>query len=145
MNRSPLPFLFLATGVLGLGCARGPEYAPVSGRVTLDGQPLSGAAVVFQPVAGAGDDAGGFGSTAKTDADGRYALRVAGPTDLAGGLVGKHRVSVTTRTAESPPGSDEIAVKGAERVPARYNRQTELTFTVPAAGTTAADFDLKSK
>lgn len=146
MNRYPLPVAFLALAFLTLGCARGPEYAPVSGRVTLDGKPLAGASVVFQPVAVAGFDAGGFGSSGKTDADGRYTLRVAGPTDRDGAFLGKHRVSVTTRTTESAPGSDEITpTKGGEKVPAKYNTQTQLTFDVPASGTTTADFELKSK
>ncbi len=30
-------------------------------------------------------------------------------------------------------------------VPARYNAETELTFSVPPSGTTKADFDLTAK
>jgi len=132
--------------LVSLACGRGPEYAPVSGRVTLDGQPLAGAAVVFQPIGHSRDDAGGYGSSAKTGADGRYTLRVAGPNDSVGGLVGTHRVSITTRVSESAPGSDEITLKkGGEKVPAKYNTKSELTFDIPAGGTSTADFDLKSK
>lgn len=132
--------------VLTLGCSRGPEYVPVSGQVTLDGKPLAGAVVIFQPVARSADDAGGFGSSGKTDSDGRYTLRVAGPSDNPGALVGNHRVSITTRTSESPPGSDEIKpLKGGERVPARFNSESILTLEVPPGGTTSADFTLTSR
>ncbi|WP_439630851.1 hypothetical protein [Gemmata sp.] len=132
--------------LLAAACGREPAYAPVSGRVTLDGKPLADAAVVFQPTGRGRDDAGGYGSSGKTDKDGRFTLRVAGPVEAAGALVGPHRVSVTTRVAESAPGSDEIdSKKGGERVPARYNANSELTFEVPAVGTTTADLDLKSK
>ena len=58
------------------GCAdAGPKYAPVSGRVTLNGEPLAGVSVDFQPVAAGKDADPGPGSTGKTDKDGRFTLR----------------------------------------------------------------------
>lgn len=133
----------LAIGILAaVGCGGGPEYVPVSGCVTLDGKPVNGAAVVFQPV-GNGGEAGGYGSTGKTDANGRYSLSVASPEKRAGALVGKHRVSITTRTTED--GTDEIQSRGGETIPARYNSQSTLTVDIPPGGSTEADFGLTTK
>src|SRR5262245_18021003 len=58
------------------GCGGGPKLVPVSGRVMLNNQPLAGAYVTFAPVAVKGVEAAGPGSVGKTDADGRFTLRV---------------------------------------------------------------------
>jgi hypothetical protein len=42
----------LSLVALAGGCSGGGEVAPVSGRVTLGGQPLAGAVVTFQPMKG---------------------------------------------------------------------------------------------
>jgi hypothetical protein len=66
---------------------------------------------------------------------------------MPGAQVGKHRVSinVASQAASSdlrpPPGGWPAALK----VPARYNSDTQLTFDVPAGGTTVANFDLTAK
>ena len=129
-------FLLRATA----GCG-GERYAlaPVSGRVTLDGVPLADARVGFEPIRQGDQLAAGPGSYATTDAEGRYRL-----VSLDGGegaVVGRHRVWIRTyRGVEGPNGS--IVTKNPERVPPRYNSQTELTFTVKPEGTGGADFDL---
>jgi hypothetical protein len=57
------------------GCAERRGYAPVSGQIRLDGKPLAGAGVAFEPVAPAGAfDAEGVGSFATNDAQGRVKL-----------------------------------------------------------------------
>ncbi len=121
------------------GCGGG-GLAPVSGHVTLDGQPLAGALVTFLPVAAAGTaDAAGPGAMAVTGPDGAFRLHTLG-VDRPGAVPGAHRVRVSTRDADAGDGPAK-----PERVPARYNRDTTLTFDVPPAGTPAADFDLKSR
>ena len=128
--------------ILAVGC-QAEGAAPVSGRVTLDGKPLPGVHVSFQPEA-AGPDAPG-GSYAVTDNEGKYALRLV-DSDAAGAAVGKHRVEIVAKTGITddsdrrgrPP---ELSVV----VPPRYNRNSELTFEVPAGGTQDANFDLSSR
>jgi hypothetical protein len=117
-----------------VGCGGG-NVAPVSGTVHLDGKPLAGAAVTFSP--DTGKDGGVGGSYGKTDGEGRYTLRsVIG--DQSGAAVGKHKVSISLVTTN--PENPEAAQQ--DLVPAKYNAKTELTFDVPAGGTSQADFKL---
>jgi hypothetical protein len=125
-------------GLLALsGCGGGP-VAPVSGRVTLAGQPLEGAVVTFQPVTS--DDGSVVtttGSVGRTDANGRFELRLVEP-DKPGAAVGKHRVTISTSTSD--PGNDAQLPTG-ERVPEAW-RDGSQTFEVPPEGTSAANFDI---
>jgi hypothetical protein len=78
----------LVVSLLLAGCGdSGPEMAPVSGIVTVDGQPVANAAVMFVP------EAGGRPATGLTDAEGKFSLETLKPGD--GALVGKHKVTVT--------------------------------------------------
>lgn len=84
----------LATAALA-GCGSGlPGTVPVSGTVTLDGTPVEGAAVLFQP------DTPGPAARAVTDASGNFALSTFTGPD--GALPGMYKVSVTKM--ESVPG-----------------------------------------
>jgi len=128
--------LMLEAALVGCG---GPNVAPVSGRVTLNGQPLAGAHVTFQPVSpGPNIRPEVAGSAGRTDAAGRYTLRLVEP-DRPGALVGEHRVAISTAAG---PDSDGVAPKG-ERVPKAW-RDGSKRFEVPAGGTSAANFELKS-
>ncbi len=125
--------LFLAAGCGG-------NIASVSGRVTVDGEPLRNASVTFTPIA-TGTQSAGPGSYGKTDADGRFTLKRI-DTDRPGAVVGKHRVIIASETdvgAES-----DINVPTKEVIPARYRDGSE-TFEVPAGGTSQANFEIKTK
>ena len=118
---------------------------PVSGRVTLDGKPAAGVHVSFQPVATGGNKNPGGGSYAITDADGRFTLRLVegGGT---GAFAGKHRVEITTRTEADNVTDTRVKAPDPKTViPAKYNRNTDLTFEVPPGGTDRADFTLTSQ
>ena len=124
--------------VLAGGCGGGGAVAPVSGRVTLGGQPLAGAVVTFQPERAA--DAPALqvaGSVGKTDAEGRFELRLIAP-DKAGAAVGQHRVSISTASSD---GTDDAQLPTGERVPPAW-RDGSKTFEVPPGGTTSANFDI---
>src|SRR5262245_63329778 len=140
--RTRLFLLLVAAGAAGCG-ARG--LAPVSGRVTLDGSPAAGVHVSFQPVGGEGQKNPGVGSYAITDSDGRFTLKTV-DKDAAGAVVGKHRVEITTRGVEADDQTD-MRPKGRPKavIPLRYGQSSDLTFDVPAGGTSTADFPLKSK
>ena len=110
------------------GCTKaGPQLALVEGTVLLDGQPLPNAEVEFQPEKGRP-------SIGATDADGKYKLRFS--RDKWGAQVGKHKVQITTF---SPEGEGKFK----ERIPARYNKATELSIEVKT-GPNWRDFDLRS-
>jgi len=119
------------------GCESAPyQVAPVSGRVTLDDEPLPDALVSFQPIGTAGKKEPGPGSFGRTDKDGRFKLQVVEP-EQPGAVVGRHQVLISTATSS---GGDADRTVG-ERVPRRY-RDGKLQFDVPAAGTTEANFEL---
>jgi hypothetical protein len=132
MRRTRFTAALLAAAVAGCG---GSSTADVSGTVTLDEKPLAGATVTFTPAST--KDSGVGGSYGKTDADGRYRLKtVVG--DKSGAAVGKHKVTISL-TKENPA-NPEAAVQDV--VPAKYNVKSDLTFDVPAGGTSQADFKL---
>jgi len=122
------------------GCSLTPrDVVPVSGQVTLGGEPLAGATVTFQPVAAGSEPAPGVsGSVGKTDGAGRYSLRVIEP-DVPGALIGKHIVTITSATVA---GSDDAARPTGERAAARW-RDGSQTVEVPAGGTERADFEVQ--
>lgn len=134
--------------VLLVGCGGKPyAVAPVSGRVTLDGKPLAKASVTFAPMAEPGKHDPGPTSLGLTDTDGRFKLTI-NPT-TPGAVVGKSRIYISTLLTDGTGGGEQpdagVPIKAVERVPARYNMKTELTFDVPAAGSDKADFPLKSR
>ena len=123
------------------GCAPNAyPLAPVSGRVTLDGQPLAGAAVVFQPKFAGDSGEVAPGSVGRTNEIGRYALMTV--NDEPGAAPGTHKVRIYSYSPESAPVGDTDAREGAERGPGRYNYRRTLVFEVPEEGTDAADFQL---
>jgi hypothetical protein len=129
--------------VLVLGCgSRG--LAPVSGRVTLNGKPLAGATVTFQPIAQKGSIEAGPGSSGKTNENGEFTLTTA--TGQRGAQVSEHRVSISVMNTK--PEDDDRRRRGSPRlgetIPSRYSSDTELKFVVPSGGTKTADFALTS-
>ncbi len=122
-----LLFLFV------VGCQHGPEIAPVSGSVTLDGRPLDSAEVSFEPREGRA-------SHALTDKDGHYQLRYT--RDTMGALVGSHIVRIKSLTELMGPNGQSIV--RPQIVPARYNTRSELHEEVKSGQQNAINFDLKS-
>ncbi len=121
--------------LLLLGCGKaGPKVAPVSGRVTLDGQPLADADVTFAPESAAAGSASQE-SSGRTDAEGRYSLKT-NQDKRDGAAIGTHKVRIS---------KIERGTSIVNKVPKQYNQETTLTFPVPAEGTKEANFDLKSQ
>jgi hypothetical protein len=130
---------FAAIIALCTGCNVPTGIAQVSGVVLLDGRPLEGAVVTFQPrrASLAAEKYGG--SVGHTDEAGRFTLRLIEP-DAPGVAIGEHVVTITT--ARSGP-NDAIPPRG-ERAPFAW-RNGSQTFHVPAGGTTSARFDMQSR
>jgi hypothetical protein len=125
------------------GCGGGEsfELAAVSGTVTMDGKPLAGVTVSYQPIAQGGKDPGA-GSFGKTNEQGEFTLELIN-TGKAGAAVGKHRVSLTTPAPED--GGDSDVNDFVDPIPARYSSRTTLTAEVTADGTEKAEFKLTSE
>lgn len=128
----------LIGGLVGLaGCGtEGPEIAYVSGRVTLDGKPLAGASIVFIPE-------NGRPAGARTDENGYYVLNF--DERRKGAIPGKSLVRITTiREAEQDEHGKVVTPASPERIPMRYNTNSELYFVVEPKKKNVANFDLKS-
>lgn len=128
--------LLVLISLAAIGCGKAPTV-PVSGRVTLDGQPLEGASVLFQPVV-ADANADGFGSVGQTDADGRFELKAIG-LPHRGAIPGSHRVYISKPLY--PPNGEYVAdIPNA--IPDEYHTGDGISFEVPTDGTIEAAFDL---
>lgn len=133
-----------------IGC-HGPEttHVPlvkVSGTITLDGEPLANAVVVFE-----GED-GSF-SFAETDSRGRYALKF--DSQSRGTTQGRKtvRISMNRRLLglnsndEGGPGDSaggSFKKQPTERIPEKYNLRSTLSAHVTASAR-RFDFDLFSE
>lgn len=155
----------LATLLAGCGGSDRPALATASGIVTLDGEPVEGAAVSFIPAEG------GRPGSGMTDSEGRYTIKTF--EDAPGAIVGEHKVSVmkisgpgasALQGAGAPPseasgeddGSDmlsqipggdhERVLKTIYDVPQNYMNPDEsgLRLTVPDDGSETLDLKLSS-
>jgi predicted small lipoprotein YifL len=133
------PALFLLVGLAGCG-GGGPSYAPVTGKVTLDGKPVAKAVVTFSPVPKPGSTMAGDSASGTTDEAGAFTLRTYSQGGWKDGAqVGPHKVSISRQETR---GEGDRSVT-TEKLPKRYNLETELTFEVKS-GNNQKDFDLKS-
>lgn len=122
--------------VCGAGCGGDggpplPPLVPVSGKVTLDGEPLSNAQISFLSSGKGAIDARG-----ETDDAGNYELSAAGKP---GAAAGKYKVVIMISVG------DVKNIPSKVMLPPKFSdaSATELTATVPEDGGTI-DFPLKS-
>lgn len=140
--------IFVSVSIAGCGGGGGkpvPKLAdpvPVSGLVTLDGQPLADATIMFLPEL----ESGFHGATGRTDSSGKYELT----TDIGNGktskgaIPGKYKVTVSKLIKPDgtpvPAGNKEPPMNlGAhESIPFQFSAlsQTRLVFDVAATGGT---------
>lgn len=136
--------------LFALGCGDGSKIVPVSGTITLDGEPLRGKSIEFIP----SGDTRSTGAGGNTDENGHYELLAVKPgatTDVKGIAPGSYKVIVKEPIMpidfpESDVNSQEPTVavgiptpkKGKRRstIPALYSdiNRTPLTATVPDNG-----------
>jgi hypothetical protein len=115
----------------GCGGPEHPEVGRVSGVVTLDGQPLPEATVMFQPTEGRA-------SIATTDSAGKYSLTYL--DGVPGAKLGSHTVIMRTEI----PGEDGQPPIAKEKLPKKYHEQSELTAEVKP-GSNTFNFDLQTQ
>jgi hypothetical protein len=84
--------------VFGLAGCRGdsgrPPLGKVTGKVTLNGQPVTSGSVIFTPIAGQGGNTG-QPAIGQIEPDGSYTLTTFNTGD--GAILGQHAVTVETR------------------------------------------------
>jgi hypothetical protein len=123
-----------------VGCNRGPQVAPVRGRVVLDGQALKFGTVMFQ------HSQGGQPSVGEIAPDGSFVLSTSRPED--GAIVGTNKVRVTCYSSQSPEnrdaGGDSL---GTLLIPRKYTifSSSGIEFDVPPEGLTDVTVELSSK
>jgi hypothetical protein len=129
--------LFLAVTV-GCDSDDGLNRQAISGTVTLDGQPLSGGSILFEPTTNESGTA--VGATIR---QGVFAIsRSQGP------VPGPYRVRIYASSAtQAPPTvrqTERTPRPMVERLPPRYNSRTELSSVIIAERTNHHRFDLSS-
>ena len=142
----PRALLLLVVMFVASGCGtREFELSPVSGIVTLDGTPVAGARVIFEPMrTGQQALAAGPSSDGTTDEAGRYSLELTSDGTL-GAVVGDHSVTISTYLAEFDRSRNVGQVVRKEEIPPRYFEPDALMFKVPAEGTEQANFPLVTR
>lgn len=121
------------------GCSRkdytGPQRFPLSGKVTVDSQPLDWGSISFIPAEGQRVSGGLI-------ENGRYAV-----AEEKGANAGKYRVEIRwgklTGRKKRDPDSGEMFDERQEGLPERFHAHSELTAEVSSKQTTF-DFELKT-
>lgn len=158
MKNFVFSLLAIVTVLPFTGCQgeKGPKTVTAEGVVTLDGDPVEGAAVVFI------DDKGVYPARGRTDETGRFSLDTF--EYKPGAVPGSYKAIVTktvvTQASEDPPKNDANAGEEAEHaadgggmvesvrnsMPKKYSQPSaDFAFVIPEDGTTELKLDLTSK
>jgi hypothetical protein len=116
------------------------QLAEVAGRVTHQGQPLTGISIIFQPVA-EGASIAGPSAAALVDDSGSYRLQTVERVRRSGAVVGSNRVFLRA-LKRSTADHDGGYVRDA-RIPPRFYDGSNV-IKVPPQGLVSADFELAS-
>lgn len=127
-----------ALSLVGCGGNDGPKLAPVTGLVTLNGNPLTVGTVYLIPDASKGTK--GPLSLGKLDEKGRFELKSAG--ERAGAVVGFHKVRIEVPNAQNSEGPVPASAPTVDL--SRYNdpETSGLTIEVKEGDNNSAAFDL---
>jgi hypothetical protein len=136
--------LAILVAFAGCGAASdGLPRQPISGTVSLDGQPLATGVITFTPAADQATQSGGIIT------GGTFAVpRAQGP------VPGKYAVSISSASAQASVPPDEAKTgmpghvapsRGRDPIPDKYNARTTLTADVKEGGGNQFQFDLKTK
>jgi hypothetical protein len=138
---SKLVSLVSLIAVLGCGGGSGDQFptANVTGKVTLDGQPVTGGEVLFSPLAANGEKSAGKSGVGKVAADGSFAVSTYGNGD--GAVVGKHRVAFFPPSSAETPAGPEGGHAGTPSSPYAGMTPKQVEVTV-SKGANKIDIEL---
>ena len=130
--------IIISLTTLIMGCSggeEGPKLLPVTGTVTLDGEPIPDASILFK------DPTGKNKSYFASVKDGAYSTKME---------VGKRKVLISDNRQSKDKMVDNAAGTGKEPameqyLPAEYNEKSTLKIDVVSGGENQFPFDLKSK
>lgn len=88
MSKTLLSLLLFLIWSTVVGCNNNPEVAPVSGIVMMDGKPLPGGRIMFEPIAVGEEKLVGKSAFSSIAEDGTFTLSTYGEHD--GAIVGSH-------------------------------------------------------
>lgn len=120
-----------------LGCSSGENYQPMTGNVTVDGQPLEKGVITFYPN-GPGTTVGG------EIIEGQFKL-----AQEQGATPGKYRVEIVAYRASGKSEFDvdlntQVPIE-IQILPARYNVKSQLEVEVADGGSNEFEFALEGK
>lgn len=145
MSRILLNLGCLSVCLAVIGCGKrdyeGEQRFPVSGKVTVDGQPLDVGVIAFFPQ-GKGDSAGRVSGAPIRD--GVYSVPEEKGPNAATYRIEIHWNKRTGKQVPNPFDKSEMIDQLMEGLPAKYHKNSELTAEVSADKTTF-DFELKSE
>ena len=144
VTSGPVLVAILSSALL-TGCSRskgGPETIEVSGLVTLGGNPVEDANVLFSPALGSSD--GRLASQAKTDAQGHYQLSThIGAGKFKPGIVaGKY---VVTASRLDVAGAKNTFATPKNLLPPKYADPKSTPFSAEVSAGKANEFPLALK
>jgi hypothetical protein len=122
----------LCLTLVGVGCS-GDGRRPVSGSVTVDGDPLEDGIIRFEPLAGTPGSGSGTAIVS-----GRYAL----PAEK-GLFPGKFRVRIESHQLTGKMYNDVIRGRQPEILPVKFAEEGPREVEVEAGGTAMFDFSLQ--
>ena len=148
-----LSFLMVFPFILGCPGNKGPKVYPVSGTITMDGQPLPGAKVVFMPTNPGGP---ALSATGQTDESGKFTVQTSSGTAAGGTTEGEYKVTVRKTRDEwdghsylPNPGGEPIKdSKAVDDLPPIYGKVAETPFSATVTKDKTKNvytFDLQSK
>ena len=144
------PSMIVLAVIMFTGCNdAGNEFASVSGKVTLDGQPLPDAVVQFyltsEPPTSEGRTRP-LVASGRSDSNGRFRLRSLTPANrtVDGAAIGTHRVTIQTQIIEYDNLNGDRIIR-EEILPAKYHEDTQLTYEVDDKGTDECLFELRTR
>ncbi len=136
--KTALNLWLLGTAIVVSGCSGDnlPKTVPAEGVVTLDGQPVENAIVVFMA------DQGNHNASGNTNKDGRFSMKAF--DSKSGAVPGSYKVQIS-KTLMEEKGGGELNFKFG--LPQKYSSFTTsgLTQTVGDQGSKDIKFELKSK
>lgn len=135
--------IMLIMGLVATGCNSGPalpKTVTAEGSVTLDGEAVADATVVFIA------DTGTYNATGNTSKDGKFSMRAF--QEKTGAVPGSYKVEINKTIVESKgeKGGEQV-VNLKQGLPKKYATFTTsgLTITIPEGGVKDIKFELKSK